>query len=422
MRDSGNLPVVFTEEPPPLRILYHHRIAATDGMRVHINELVGALRSQGHVVHVVGPGSSDQEHSSTAGGGASKVEQLADRLRVLLPPALFELAELVYNIPAYRRLSREAKAFGPDIIYERYNLFLLAGLLFKRRHRLPMLMEINSPLATERAQFGNLQLKGVARRCEGALWRGADAALPVTQVLAEHVIEVRGERGVHVVPNGANLEKQPAPEKVAAVRQRFGLEPGVLVLGFVGFIRAWHGVGWAVEALPDLPNNVHLLVVGDGPARSQLEERAGVLGVAGRVHFSGLTPHDEVPAHMQCFDIALQTASVAYASPLKLFEYMGLGRATIAPDQPNIREVLSDDENALLFEPDNRQSFCHALARLCEDEGLRVRLGRNALKTVIETPYTWAHNAVRIGRLGRDLTGISDDEDAAAASTAVGRA
>jgi hypothetical protein len=45
---------------------------------------------------------------------------------------------------------------------------------------------------------------------------------------------------------------------------------------------------------------------------------------------------------MRAFDIALQTASVPYASPLKLFEYMALSRAVIAPDQPNIREVLED--------------------------------------------------------------------------------
>lgn len=409
-------------EPRPLRILYHHRIAAADGMRVHINELVDALRKDGHVVHIVGPTASDSDAAPAAGSDASGLEQLADRLRAILPPALFELAELLYNIPAYRRLSREAKAFGPDVIYERYNLFLLAGLLFKRRHRLPMLLEVNSPLAAERSEFGNLKLKGVARRCEGALWRGADAVMPVTHVLAGHVHRQRPDRAsVHVVANGANLEKQPDPAEVAAVRRRFGLEEGVIVLGFVGFIRAWHGVGWAVEALADLPPNTHLLVVGDGPARGQLEDRAQALGVAGRVHFSGLTPHHEVPAYMQCFDIALQTASVAYASPLKLFEYMGLGRATIAPDQANIREVLTDGENALLFTPDDRASFCQALQRLCADEGLRQRLGDNALRTVKETPFTWADNARRIAALARGLAGPRTAA-AASASTSAGRA
>lgn len=386
-----------------MRILYHHRIAATDGMRVHINELVDALRGEGHLVHIVGPGGSEDSDAPAAGAGESRTEKLADRLRDLLPPALFELAELAYNWPAYRRLSREAKAFRPDVIYERYNLFLLAGLIFKRRHRIPLIMEINSPLAAERAEFGALQLKAIARRCEGALWRGADAALPVTRVLAEHVCKVRPRSGVHVVPNGANLERLPDPAQVAAVRQSYGLDGGVLVLGFVGFIRAWHGVGWAIEALAELPDHVHLLIVGDGPARSTLEERAAALGVARRVHFAGRTPHDQVAAHMQCFDIALQTASVPYASPLKLFEYMGLGRAIVAPNQPNITEVLHDGQNAMLFAPDDQNSFFQALKRLCDDDALRVRLGENALTSVKETPLTWRHNAVRIGAWAEEL-------------------
>ncbi len=403
--DGSRLPLSGQREKT-LRILYHHRIAATDGMRVHINELVEALRQQGHVVHIVGPGGQDDAAGLGAGAeGGGRLEKLADTLRSRLPSAMFELAELAYNVPAYLRLRREANAFKPDVIYERYNLFLLAGLLFKRLRRMPMLMEINSPLAAERTEFGGLRLKGVARRCEAMLWRGADVALPVTQVLAEHVYRVRDDRsGVHVVPNGANLDHRPSQAEVEAVRNRFGLSEGDVVLGFVGFIRAWHGVGWALEALVDLPSNVHLLVVGDGPALDQLQERAEALGVGARVHFAGLTPHNKVAAHMQCFDIALQTASVAYASPLKLLEYMGLGRAIVAPDQPNIREVLSHGDNALLFRPDDQGSFSEAISQLCRDVPLRVRLGEAALASVTNTPLTWAHNAARVGEWARTLT------------------
>lgn len=375
-------------------------------MRVHINELVEALRKDGHDVHIVGPGGQDDAAGLGAGAeGGSRLEKLSDTLRSVLPTALFELAELIYNIPAYLRLRREADAFKPDVIYERYNLFLLAGLAFKRRHRIPMLMEINSPLAAERAEFGGLRLKRVARRCEALLWRGADMALPVTQVLAEHVYRVRDDRsGVHVVPNGANLDHVPSKAEVESVRKRFGLREGDVVLGFVGFIRAWHGVGWALEALADLPPHVHLMVVGDGPALGQLQARAEALGVGSRVHFAGLTPHHEVAAHMQCFDVALQTASVAYASPLKLFEYMGLGRAIVAPDQPNIREVLSHGDNALLFRPDDQESFSRAINQLCSDLPLRLRLGDAAFASVKNTPLTWAHNAARVGEWARVLT------------------
>jgi glycosyltransferase involved in cell wall biosynthesis len=383
-----------------LRILYHHRIAATDGMRVHIEEMVAALRARGHVVKVVGPDGT----SAQAGHAPSRLEATADALRRILPAAIFEVLELLYNIPVWRRLSREIGMFRPDILYERYNLFLLAGLYLRRRHRLPMMLEINAPIAQERVRFGNLRLRRLARICENALWRQPDIVLPVTEVLARDVRASRGtDAGVHVVPNGAGLDMACAPEHVAAARARLGLRGDAVVLGFAGFVRTWHGVGWALEALPALPSNVHLLVVGDGPARGDLESRAAEMGIGDRVHFTGRIPHDAMPAYMQLFDIALQTASVAYASPLKLFEYMALGRAIVAPDQPNIREILENGRNAILFDPARRGSFTAALARLCEDMSLREILGTAARRTVEEVPLTWSHNAARIEMLARQL-------------------
>jgi glycosyltransferase involved in cell wall biosynthesis len=381
----------------PLRILYHHRTAASDGMRVHIDEVIKALRDRGNLVEVVGP-------AANGAGGKSKLEGLADFLRRLLPASIFELLELAYNISAYRQLKHAVQTFKPDILYERYNLYLLAGLRLKRRHGLPMILEVNSPLAEERAAFGNLRLRALAERCETALWRGADAVLPVTQVLADIVAKKRKtDAGIQVVPNGALLETAATGADIEELRAQFGLKPGNVVMGFVGFVRAWHGVGWALDALPSLPANTHLLIVGDGPGLPALETRAAELGITDRVHFAGRVPHRLIPAHIELFDIALQTAAVAYASPLKLFEYMAHGRAIIAPDQPNIREILDDGVNALLFAAEDESSFQAALTRLCTDQALRQKIGRQARLTVEERPLTWANNAARIECLGKAL-------------------
>ncbi len=388
-------------EPRALRILYHHRIAASDGMRVHIAELIRALTDQGHVVHIVGPEGNTSRRAGTKSGW---LEPTADLVRKILPGAVTEALELLYNIPAYFRLKKEIESFKPDVIYERFNLYLLAGIIYRQRHGLPLLLEINSPLAAERAKFGQLHLKSIAARCESLLWTRSDAALPVTAVLAKDVLAVRNtQKGLHVIPNGANLDLGVSAAAVSAIRQRFNLTPDKLVLGFVGFIRDWHGVGWAIDALTDLPEQTNLLIVGDGPARPSLEARAKELGLQDRVHFAGVVPHQDVAAHIPCFDVALQTASVAYASPLKLFEYMAHARAVVAPDQPNIREVLVNGENALLFEPGDTASFTQALKSLCADQDLRHRLGANALATITDTPLTWAHNAARIANIASEL-------------------
>ena len=364
-------------------------------MSVHIERLVSALRARGHEVRVVGPTSGEMK-----AGGRGQLERLSDALRAILPAAAFELLELAYNIPAYRRLKREAQDFRPDILYERNNLYLLSGLWLKRSLGLPMILEINAPLFEERNRFGKLKLKTLARRAERSLWSGADVALPVTQVLADMVARIRGTHDMHVIHNGADLDDVPPPDSDR--RARLGLEDKV-VLGFVGFVRPWHGLEWAIRALPRLGGNVDLLVVGDGPAQESLEKEAEALGVKRRVHFVGRVPHQDIASYIQAFDIALQTKAVAYASPLKMFEYMALARAIIAPDQPNLREILKPDSDALLFDPADETSFFTALERLSRDAELRARLGAAARRSVEETPFTWAENARRVESFATEL-------------------
>jgi glycosyltransferase involved in cell wall biosynthesis len=120
-----------------------------------------------------------------------------------------------------------------------------------------------------------------------------------------------------------------------------------------------------------------------------------------RVRFTGVINRDRVPEHVAAFDIALQPAVVAYASPLKLFEYLALGKPVIAPRQPNIEEVLADGDNALLFEASEPGAFEHTLTRLCADVTLRGRLAASAAATIDRLDLTWLGNAKRVTELAR---------------------
>src|SRR4051812_13471833 len=194
-----------------MKILYHHRTASQDGQAVHIDEMIAALRAQGHQVRVVAPG-------APAGRSMGAEVTWVRWLKSLLPRAAYELLECAYSLLAYRRLAAAAREFSPDFIYERYNLFLFAGVMLKRRLGLPLLLEVNSPLALERARHGGLSLERLARYSEGWVWRNADAVLPVTAVLARDV-QARGVPAdrIAVIPNGINeAHFAMAPESAEA--------------------------------------------------------------------------------------------------------------------------------------------------------------------------------------------------------------
>jgi glycosyltransferase involved in cell wall biosynthesis len=120
------------------------------------------------------------------------------------------------------------------------------------------------------------------------------------------------------------------------------------------------------------------------------------------VRFTGLAKREDVPGLIASFDIALQPASVPYASPLKVFEYMAAGRAIVAPDQPNIREVLEHGRTALLFDPDRKGAMSAAVLQLAGDAPLRARLGAAARAEVLRRDLTWAGNARRVAALAAE--------------------
>lgn len=378
-----------------MRILYHHRTRSRDGQAVHIEELIGALRRQGHEVVVVGPqGTREAEFGADAGGVA--------KLKRLLPKAVYELMELAYSVVEYRALIGAMRRTRPDAIYQRANLFMLSGLWLAQRFKIPLLVEVNAPLAEERGRYDGLALTRLARWSEQALWRAASVALPVTGVLADKLNQAGVDRArIRIIPNGVDLVRFAREINAAPRRRALGING--LVLGFVGFVRDWHGVDEVVRALalPDAPGDAVLMIVGDGPARAGLEQLARELGLADRVRFTGVVPREEVAGYVALFDIALQPRAVDYASPLKLIEYMAQARAILAPDQPNIREVLDHDHSALLFDPAKPGALAEALRRLWSDAALRRRLGAEARAAIDRKGLTWDANAKVVADLAR---------------------
>jgi len=377
-----------------VRILYHHRTRSKDGQYVHIEEMIHALRAQGHEVIIAAPPSAENEEFGADAGAVALLKRW-------LPKWFYELAELGYSLVAYRRLAKAIRAHRPDCIYERYNLFLPTGVWAARRYKLPLLLEVNAPILEERSRYDGLSLTRLARWSQAYAWRNADVVLPVTQVLGDIVASYGvDEKRIVVIPNGINGERFESAPDVEAAKRALGLD-GRLVLGFTGFVRDWHGLDKVLNLIAaDPPDSQrHLLVVGDGPARPALERQARELGIANRVTFTGIVGRDDVARHVAAFDIALQPAVVAYASPLKLFEYLALGKAIVGPAQPNIEEILRQDHNAVLFDPADPDGLAHAVSRLCEDAALRARVAANAQRTIADLELTWGQNASKVIRL-----------------------
>jgi len=377
-----------------MKILYHHRIASKDGQYVHIEELTSALKKLGHEIIIVGPSIIETDDFGAEGGFVSLLKRY-------IPVFLYEILELGYSLIAYFKLQRAVKEHNPDCLYERYNLYMLAGYWIKSRFRLPLLLEVNAPLFQERQKFTGVALPRLAKWAENTVWKAADRVLPVTQVLAD-IVQKAGvsKQRIEVIHNGIDLEKFGELIDKDSIR-KLGLEnkglDNKLVLGFTGFMREWHKLDRVVDVVAaSKRHDRHLLIVGDGPARQAVQSRAKKLGVSDCVTITGIVNRDKIAAYVSSFDIALQPDVVEYASPLKIFEYLALARAIIAPDSPNIKEILTHNKNALLFDPADPDAFVHCIEQLCDDVDLRKRLALAAKETITERKFTWENNAKRV--------------------------
>lgn len=375
-----------------MKILYHHRIASKDGQFVHVEELTNALIEQGHQLYFVAPKVNENADFGGDGGFVSK-------LKKALPKALYELLELSYSLWVFIKLVVAIIKFKPDVIYERYNLHQPAGVFAAKLFRLPLLLEINAPLVEERSKYSGLALQGFAKKIENFTWRTASHCLPVTDVLADYLRKISiPESKITVIHNG--VRQQFIDEMML---QDINSHKKEIVIGFTGFIHPWHGMDKALEAIAEhkeLP--LRLICVGDGNILSDLRQQAEQLGIADKVDFKGLVTRDKVLDYVKEFDIALQPDVTAYASPLKMFEYMAVGALIVAPKTPNIEEILTED-TALFFEKGDKTGFKEALTAAITSYQALDEKRRAVKQSVLDKHFIWQKNARRVVDLAKEL-------------------
>jgi glycosyltransferase involved in cell wall biosynthesis len=355
--------------------------------------MVEAFRALGHEVRVAAV-IGEQTNITTAR------TRFLGRLSHWMPRPAYEVMELGYSLAGYRMLRKHLQNWPADVLYERYTLFNHAGLAAARRTGRPLILEVNAPLAYERAVYERLCLQRLARQCERALCSRADLVIAVSTPLKDYLVE-QGvtESRIVVLPNGVEPGRF-CPEACArrAMRARLRIPAHAVVVGFVGILRPWHGVELLLEAAAKLSgkrHGAHFLIVGDGPSRASLEGVVRARGLERRVTFTGRVPHSDIPQYIATCDIGVSPRTTFYASPMKVLEYMATGIAVIAPRLPNLQDLIQDGVNGMLFQPEDADNLSAALQALIDDPQRRCQLGQRARATVLRG-RTWQHNAARI--------------------------
>lgn len=383
-----------------LNILYHHRTQGRGAEGVHISSIVHAVRALGHAVTVVSPPGIDPlnlaqstpvDKAQVSTGGVQTFWKLVSKF---LPNFLFEIAEIFYNIPAYRRLDAVLAAQNFDLIYERYAFYLVAGAVLARKYGIPYVCEAN-----EVSGIANRARKqsypGLCARFERFLFARCTGILTVSSHLRDRILkqEVPDER-VRVVPNAFDVAKVVGIVRDAELAKQLGIGSR-LVLGCAGWFDRWDRLDFFIEVFRELRRShegIVLVLIGDGPVLGEARRLVQVHGLTGDVIFTGAVTRTDVYRYLELIDIAVLPHSNEFGSPVVMFEFMGLRKPIVVPRLGPIEDVHQDGDTALLFKPLDVDGCRGAIEQLVVSPDLRKQLAERAYLK-LTTYHTWRRNA-----------------------------
>lgn len=324
----------------------------------------------------------------------------AEELRVSGHAALraSEIYSLLLNQTLLQELTRLRGTI--DVIYERQSLWSFAGLQFARRERLPFFLEVNAPLAEQQQEYRELDMVETAHAVESLLFAKADRVLVTCSALREYA-RARGAAHVRVIPCGVS-ESLFVDRAAPGSRKR-----SEFVIGFVGSLKPWHGVEILLRAfarLCDRSPAYRLLLVGDGPLRSDVEAFCRKRDIGDRVTLAGAVDHTQVPAYLAQMDVGAAPYPPLpsfYFSPLKVWEYAAAGVPIVASASGDLPRLFPHRSAALLHPPGSVRKIVEHVDSLRQNPELGRRLSRRARQ--VAKRHTWNRLALRIESLATHL-------------------
>ncbi|MBD3192276.1 MAG: glycosyltransferase, partial [Candidatus Heimdallarchaeota archaeon] len=203
---------------------------------------------------------------------------------------------------------------------------------------------------------------------------------------------------IQTVTNGVNTKEfKPIPKKVAIKTLKKNLSQKVVgeggIVGFMGEVAPWQGVETFIEAAPivlrEFPETRFLIIGGlkTNKTRQELidkiKRKIERKGLKDSILITGQRPHQEMPLFLSLCDILTAPFSEAgykwnYGfSPLKIFEYLAMGKPVIATDLPWIKELINN-QNGLIIPPADPKALAGAICELFNNPHTMENLGINA--------------------------------------------
>ena len=354
------------------------------GIQEHVANLAQTLSAQGHQVRIVTARRSNTQpiHDEFAGMAVTRIPQ------VKLPKT--QTAQYLARATSHL-IALRSRGHADVIHYHTY--WPDAFTAFVVNKFVPTVYTAHESrflLMAEQPEF--------RRRLKLALKPFQGIIAPSTELL-----DVARELGVSAdqsvfIPNAVDVDRFSPRVERGSARSLYKIPNDRVIILCPRRLVLKNGVEFLIESLPLLsdPRSVCLLIAGDGPERSNLENRVRELGLGDSVIFAGARNNSELPVLYADADI-VAIPSLKEATSIAGLEAMASARSIVASNVGGLPEIIQDEITGLLVPPRDPKALASAIQRLIEAPSLRRKLGE-AARARVEREFTWAQAAHKTER------------------------
>jgi len=280
---------------------------------------------------------------------------------------------------AYWRLKRHIARLGPDLVQAWMFAANSYGYAAARR------ASVGRFVAGQRSV--DPWKSGIQLAIDRYVGRRADATVVNSPAVRDFYVRhgLPAEK-IHVIANGVE-PAQPADATRAELLAELGLPADVYLVAVLG--RLWpqkriKDAIWAADLLKVIRDDVHLLVIGDGPQRDRLRRFRDQVVIRDKVHLLG--HRDDVPRIVPHLDVLWSTSAYEGQSNA-ILEAMAAGVPVVATDVPGTRDLVIHEQTGYLAPVGDRAAVARATQRLLENPEAARKLGEAGRRRV-ETEFS----------------------------------
>ena len=297
---------------------------------------------------------------------------------------------------------------NPDIVHAHSPVLVgLPAYRVARRAHLPIAYEVRDLWENAWVDHGRFRADSTgyraARRLESFLIKRADAVVTLCDSLREE-LEPRRGGPVAVAANGVDPDLF-APVDARAEWVSTWNPQGRRLIGYIGSFQPYEGLETLIGAMPRIVHttpDAHLLIAGDGPLRTSLEEKVRSLSLSAHVTFTGRVPHDRVREIYALAEVLVYprvaTRTPELTTPLKTLEALSMAKAVLASDLKPLRELVEDGRTGMLFKAGDIEDLASKATAMLADDALRDRLGHQGRRWAISN-RRWEDSVAHYGNV-----------------------